>query len=341
MQLVFIELLIKCGTIFTITECRMCQNLGQGQSDFRCFNDVLKQAVGTGNDVSRFIHANPNNLRRLGHGAAAAKWKVDEMNDKVKCPVDVFDWMPGLQFGHALLPCATAEVSATADKGMTRLCFPFINVCGSMDPERAIASLCALTWFLAFTQERELVETGRLCRIAHKMRIKEEDGDLWFNKSCGSDRVATAIKDGKKNVLYMYVGGGAVDHEQSHLLSGLVVLCKSWRWAALAYAAARVAGLASNNFLDSFQTELVIPFHDAASDSTASEPTPDVAFLRLCDDLWCRIQKSCNHWLFQVPKDQRFDKQMLTMQAGHVCSELTRLKSVHTAAIQTLLSESE
>ena len=66
-------------------------NLGQGQSDFRCFNDVLKQAVGTGNCVSRFIHANPSNLRRLGHGSAAARWKVEEMNEKVKRPVDVFD----------------------------------------------------------------------------------------------------------------------------------------------------------------------------------------------------------------------------------------------------------
>ena len=171
------------------------------------------------------------------------------MYDKINRKIDVFDWTSGIRFGHLLLPCVTAELSSKPDKGVTRLCLPFIHFADSLDPEDAIASLYALTWVLAFIFERDLVGTARVCRTLHKMRIKEEDGDLWFNKCCKSGRIATAIKDGHKNMLYMYVGGGAVDYEQSYLLGGLVVACKNWRWGALVSSAARVAALTSNNCL--------------------------------------------------------------------------------------------
>ena len=51
-------------------------------------------------------------------------------------------------------------------------------------------------------------------------------------------------------MVYMYEGGGAVDHNQSFLLGGVVVNCKAWAWVALAYASARLAGLASGNELE-------------------------------------------------------------------------------------------
>ena len=60
--------------------------------------------------------------------------------------------------------------------------------------------------------EFDLVATARLCRVSHKMRITTEDGDVWVNKACKSGRIATAIKDNNNSVLYMYIGGGAVDH---------------------------------------------------------------------------------------------------------------------------------
>ena len=60
--------------------------------------------------------------------------------------------------------------------------------------------------------ELDLVATARLCRVSHKMRITTEDGDLWVNKACKSGRIATAIKDNNNSVLYMYIGGGAVDN---------------------------------------------------------------------------------------------------------------------------------
>ena len=117
--------------------------------------------------------------------------------------------------------------------------------------------LCALAWFLALILEKGLVKTARLSRVSHKMCMPEDDDDLWFNKASKTSKIATAIKEGSNNILYAYLGGSVVDHEQSYLLGSLVVSCKSWRWAALVYAAAKVAGLASNNTLGSLSSFLV------------------------------------------------------------------------------------
>ena len=68
-----------------------------------------------------------------------------------------------------------------------------------------------------------------------------------------------------------------------------------------------MAELASNNFVDSFQPELVILSHGETSDSTASDFTPDVAFLQLREDMCRRIHVSCHDWLFQKGKQQRYD----------------------------------
>ena len=81
------------------------------------------------------------------------------------------------------------------------------------------------------------------------MDIKEEECDLWFNKGCSSDRIATVIRAGGKNLVYMYRGGGSVDNAQSYLLGGIVARCKSWRWVGLLYAAMRIIALCCNNNL--------------------------------------------------------------------------------------------
>ena len=135
------------------------------------------------------------------------------MYDKVNRKIDVFDWTSGMKFGHLLLPCVTAELSSKPEKGVTRLCLPFIHFADSLDPEDAVASSCALTWFMGLISERDLVGAARLCRTLHKMRSKEEDGDLWLNQCCKSGRIATAIKDDHKHMLYMYVGGDARDYD--------------------------------------------------------------------------------------------------------------------------------
>ena len=264
--------------------------LGQSPSDFRSLDEVLSHVVGMGTSVSSFVGEGMEGLRRVGHGSAANRWSVDDVDKKATRKVDICDWKAAMQFGHLLLPCATAEISSQPEKGLTRLCFPFLQVSDELDPENAIASLCCLTWYLAFRLERSLVTTARLNLIPHKMTITKEDGDLWFNKGCKSGRIAAAIKEKNNNHLYMYVGGGAVDHEQSHLLGGIVITCKRWRWAALVYAAARIVGLACNNSLGPLESNLVISM-DSEDDEKAILKCEE--FQSLCKDTWEEVNREC------------------------------------------------
>ena len=86
-----------------------------------------------------------------------------------------------------------------------------------------------------------------LTRVWHKAETKvDQEGHLWFNKACAPERVATVIQDPgkaqtkqsiKKNKWCACLGGGAVDSEQTELLSGLVIITKNWQWAALTVVA--------------------------------------------------------------------------------------------------------
>ena len=100
--------LIRCGRHCT-RKNRNLPQLGQGPIDFKSFDEVLTHAAGTDTCVSRFIHESTGSLRRLGHGAAAVKYGVNDMYDKLICKIDVFDWTPGIRFGHLFFPCITAE----------------------------------------------------------------------------------------------------------------------------------------------------------------------------------------------------------------------------------------
>ena len=93
----------------------------------------------------------------------------------------------------------------------------------------------------------------------------------------------------------MYIGGGAVTYEQSFLLGGLVILCKSWRWAAWVYAAARILALACSNSLGPFHKELVIREDDEA----------DNGFLHLCDSTWSALCFSAGYVFNDLDKLSR------------------------------------
>ena len=309
-------------------------HLGPSSSDFSSFEDVLYKTTDRNTCVSRFAYETTQSLRALGHSSATTRWKRSDRYEKANRTVDVFDWKPALQFAHLFLPCATAEISSQADKGVTRLCFPFIQASDAVDPEDAIASLCALTWFLAFILEKNLVTTARLCRVSHKMCITEENGDLWFNKPSKTGRIATAIKEESNSILYMYMGGGAVDHEQSYLLGGLVVSCKSWQWAALVYAAARVAGLASNNSLGSLSSFLMIPMDGEESVFTT---TTHLDFQQCCYSMWERVCAICNDMLYDLEKERRTDTGARSAQSKGIGVQLDSLRKAHAAEVSSLL----
>ena len=272
-------------------------------------------------NVSRFAFETTQSLRGLGHGSAAARWSVNDTYEKVHRPINLLDWKPAMKFGHLLLPCATAEISSQADKGVTRLCLPFMNASGGLvDPEDAIASLCGLAWFLACLLERDLAATGRLWRVSHKMCSTKEDDDLWFNKPCTCGRLATAIKDGNNSMLYMYIGGSAVYHKQSYLLGSLVVSCKSWRWAALLYAAARVATLGSSNSLGPLKSNLIRPTNEDERESTTK--TVD-SFKQVCESMWGRVCRTCKDELYEADEKGCINKSMRSKQLLSVGSQLT------------------
>ena len=126
------------------------------------------------------------------------------------------------------------------------------------------------------------------------MRIKEDDGDLWFNKSCAAARMATVIKEGRKNMLYMYIGGGAVDNDQSFLIGGLVVVCKNWRWAALTHAASRLAGQARHDSLGSMSPELVLPDDGKGADIPSPAAEEYGPFHEYCDKIWHELCECCD-----------------------------------------------
>ena len=172
------------------------------------------------------------------------------------------------------------------------------------------------------------------------MRIRKEDCDFWLNKGCQTARIATAIKAGRKNVLYMYIGGDAVDHERSVLLGGVVVICQNWRWAALSYAAARVAGLACNNTLGPMNPALVIPEDDKASDAMTLDTPQHLAFPDLCENMWLRVRASCDDLLYDLETQRRSDNSARSTQSVNAGIQLEYLLSKHNVAVIDLLGGS-
>ena len=120
------------------------------------------------------------------------------------------------------------------------MCLPFLSLPGDCDMEPAIRALGVLVWHVAHAAcpEKDTWGAAKLVQTPHKALWKDDKaGMLWFNKACRSNRIATTIVDiqkrkGKKRRWYAYLGGGAVDHNQSKLMQGLVILAKDWDWAA-------------------------------------------------------------------------------------------------------------
>ena len=115
----------------------------------------------------------------------------------------------------------------------------------------------------------------------------------------------------------------AVDHEQSFLLSGLVVSCKSWRWAALVYTAARMAGLVSNNSLGSLSSFLMIPMEAKENDFTTAT---HLDLQQRCDSMWGRVCASCNDMLYDLEKKRRTDAGARSAQSEGVGVQLVSLR---------------
>ena len=142
------------------------------------------------------------------------------------------------------MPCPVVTLSEKPEGGVTQVCLPFLNLNELLPQNTEVVdkmrdSLGILVFGLAHLLETDMVtEELLLTRVWHKAETKvDQEGHLWFNKACAPERVATVIQDpgkaqtkqsSKKNKWYACLGGGAVDSEQTELLSGLVIVTKSW-----------------------------------------------------------------------------------------------------------------
>ena len=277
----------------------------EGQSNVSSSNyEYLPTGRGEGKKRSA------DDLHILAHKIPRRECLLDvERNSGARrCQVDeVLEWKAAQKFGHLLLPCATAVISSQAESGETHLCLPFIDTSGRRTHlEDGIVALCGLAYFLAFLLEKDLVATGRLWQVPHK--------------PCTSSQLATAIKDGNKDMLYMYIGGHTICQQQSNLLSNLVVSCKSWRWAALLYAAARIATLGSSNSLGPLKSNLIKPTDEDERESTTK--TVD-SFQQVCESMWGRVCRTCKDELYETDENRYINKSMRSKQLLSVGSQLT------------------
>ena len=149
--------------------------------------------------------------------------------------------------------------------------------------------------------------------------------------------MATVIKEGRKNMLYMYIGGGAVDNNQSFLIGGLVVVCRNWRWAALTHAATRLAGQACQNSLGPISPELVLP-EDSRSGGTTTPPEPAcMQFDEYCENVWTLLCKKCDNPFYDLANQYSAYKNVREKQAVHTVEQLKRLRTKYGPAAEELL----
>ena len=158
------------------------------------------------------------------------------------------------------------------------------------------------------------------------------------NTCCKSGRIATDIKENNNRVLYMYIGGSAVDHEQSYLLGSVMISCQVWRWAALVCAAARIVGPTCNNSLGPLNPALVIPMDGEDGDSTMAAHT---ACQNLCKDAWEQANCQRYNWLLiDHMKERHFDLDREKHESEAVDTQLTMQERDYEVDVKAFLASS-
>ena len=142
------------------------------------------------------------------------------------------------------------------------------------------------------------------------------DEGRWFNKACASERVATVIQDpgkaqtkqsSKTNKWYACLGGGAVDSEQTELLSGLVIITKNWQWAALTVVApyflsctceCRELSWANTARIITTEAweETVDPLDDGGEEKQPRQQTTEALFLEMCERFRTDLMEKSITW---------------------------------------------
>ena len=200
------------------------------------------------------------------------------------------------------------------------MCFSFIDVATNLNVEKSMEDLCKFTWCLALAYDERLVEDTWSKLVPHKMSVEKDDGYLWFNKSCLSDRMATAIKSSdKRNLVYMYLGGGFVDKHQASMMHGIVVMCKSWRWAQLTYCAARIVGIRCSNQLGDLNSKFFSVHDSATENGTMSSDLICASFEAGASETWQKCCQCVSPELYKMDDNAEFNKRK---QRVHVVQQI-------------------
>ena len=143
----------------------------------------------------------------------------------------------------------------------------------------------------------------------------------------------------QEKIVYMYIGGGAVDHEQSYLLGGILVNCKNWQWAALMCAAARIAGLASNNCFGCLNHAFLTSQEDEDGDPSSIASGAQHKFFDLTQDIWHRLSTSSGDVLASVDSPTYTETFTRATQSQRIGVQLASWASTHATAVSQLLSQ--
>ena len=139
----------------------------------------------------------------------------------------------------------------------------------------------------------------------------------------------------------MYLGGGALDPAVSNHLSGIVIVCQNWKWAAYAHAAARVAGHACDNDLGAFSESLVISGENAEVGPASAMGSATTSFIRHCEEIWEKVTSTIGEC---VP-DELQEKPGLWPyphdKALHAKSKLRALRDRYDAKVQAFLEQEQ
>ena len=111
-----------------------------------------------------------------------------------------------------------------------------------------------------------------------------------------------------------------------------MVICKSWKWAALVYVAARVVALTSNNSLGALVPQLATLNRD--DDSTTPGLSPLDNFLEECQNTGITVDKALDFVLYDIDKD---DHAARVDQSQRISEKLILLKRSYRAEVARFL----
>ena len=122
---------------------------------------------------------------------------------------------------------------------MTSVCQPLLHLPAqkgfAVDTEPITEALGVLVWFAAHAaRPGKVARPPMFARTPHTAEWKGgKEGLTWSNKACESAMIATAImnpelENWQDETMVRIQRRGAVGHDQSYLMQGVVVLVKDW-----------------------------------------------------------------------------------------------------------------